>query len=301
MYLGCVCDDFTGSSDLGNNLCKGRMRATQYCGIPDGNADASVEAGVVALKTRTAPAADAVAQSLAAVDWLLGQGCEQIYFKYCSTFDSTRDGNIGPVADALAERLEEPQAIVCPSFPDTGRTVYQGHLFVDGRPLHESGMQDHPLTPMVDADIRRWLAFQSERSVVHIPHGVVNRGAMAVRQELEAVAGPSLVVVDAIANADLYCIAEATLDRKLITGASGLALGLPDLYRRRRDLCSHSQDWHGEQGAGVVLSGSCSNATRAQVRHYARDHASYEVRADAVMAGDVDAATIASWGFGKHG
>ncbi|MEL7414689.1 MAG: four-carbon acid sugar kinase family protein, partial [Pseudomonadota bacterium] len=168
MLLGCIGDDFTGSSDLANTLAKGGMRVTQYTGVPEGPAAPGVEAGVVALKSRSVPVAEAVEKSLAALDWLLGQGCTQIFFKYCSTFDSTPAGNIGPVAEALAERLGEDAVIVCPAFPATGRSIYQGHLFVADRLLSESGMEDHPLTPMTDADLRRWLAPQTSWRVGHV-------------------------------------------------------------------------------------------------------------------------------------
>ncbi|MEM8751535.1 MAG: four-carbon acid sugar kinase family protein, partial [Pseudomonadota bacterium] len=154
MLLGCVGDDFTGSSDLANTLAKEGMRVTQYSGVPAEPAAAEVEAGVVALKSRTLPVADAVRQSLEAVEWLARQGCRQFFFKYCSTFDSTPEGNIGPVAEAMVAALGATEVIVCPAFPATGRSVYQGHLFVGDRLLSESGMEHHPLTPMTDSDIR---------------------------------------------------------------------------------------------------------------------------------------------------
>ena len=171
MLLGCIGDDFTGSSDIANTLARGGMRATLYCGLPGRPAEKSVEAGIVALKSRTEPVADAVAKSLEAADWLIDQGCEQIVFKYCSTFDSTKDGNIGPVAEALAERLGENRVIVCPAFPATGRSVYNGHLFVNDVLLSESGMRDHPLTPMSDPDLRRWLSYQTAWPVEHVDTG----------------------------------------------------------------------------------------------------------------------------------
>ena len=158
MYLGCIGDDFTGSSDLGNTLAKAGMRVVQYSGVPDRPAEPSVQAGIVALKSRSIPVQDAVAQSLAALDWLRAQGCQQILFKYCSTFDSTPAGNIGPVATALADALQAEQVIFCPAFPTTGRSVFQGHLFVNDQLLSDSPLKDHPLNPMSDADLRRWLS-----------------------------------------------------------------------------------------------------------------------------------------------
>ncbi|MEO0498802.1 MAG: four-carbon acid sugar kinase family protein, partial [Pseudomonadota bacterium] len=185
MLIGCIGDDFTGSSDLANTLCKAGMRTVQYTGVPDQPADAEVAAGVVALKTRSIEAADAVSQSLAALDWLREQGCQQIVFKYCSTFDSTLEGNIGPVADALAEALNATRVIVCPAFPGTGRSIYQGHLFVGDNLLSESGMENHPLTPMTDSDLRRCMAQQSKHSVGHVSASDVWMGSDAVKTALD--------------------------------------------------------------------------------------------------------------------
>ena len=170
MLIGVIADDFTGASDIANTLTKGLpgeggLLTAQYMGVPRDAAPSDVEAGVVALKSRSIPAEDAVAQSLEALEWLLAQGCRQIVFKYCSTFDSTPEGNIGPVAEALAKRLGVKGVVVCPAFPGAGRTIYQGHLFVRDRLLSESGMEKHPLTPMTDPDIRRWLARQAKEPV----------------------------------------------------------------------------------------------------------------------------------------
>ncbi|MEM1102060.1 MAG: 3-oxo-tetronate kinase, partial [Pseudomonadota bacterium] len=229
MKLGCIGDDFTGSSDLANTLAKQGMAVVQYSGIPAADADPSVEAGVISLKSRSIAPGDAVAQSLAALDWLRAQGCTQFFFKYCSTFDSTSEGNIGPVADALAEALSADRVIVCPAFPGTGRSVYQGHLFVNDALLNESGMQNHPLTPMTDPDLRRWLARQTRRDVGHVAAGTVFQGAAAIRDALdvEHAAGRTHIVVDAIRDADLMAIGAAAAGLTLVTGGSGVALGLP--------------------------------------------------------------------------
>ena len=229
MRLGAIGDDFTGSSDLANTLAKGGMRTVQYTGIPKAPAAAEVEAGVVALKSRSIDPAEAVAQSLAALDWLQAQGCEQIFFKYCSTFDSTPQGNIGPVADALAKALDAHKVIVCPAFPGTGRSIYQGHLFVGDRLLSESGMQNHPLTPMTDPDIRRCLEAQSAHAVGHVGAEHVFAGAEAIATALETQhqSGKRHIVVDALRDADLIEIGRAAKGLPLITGGSGVALGLP--------------------------------------------------------------------------
>ena len=233
MLLGCIADDFTGASDLANTLAKAGMATMQFVGVPEGPAPADCEAGVVALKSRTIPAAEAVAQSLAACEWLLAQGCRQILFKYCSTFDSTPEGNIGPVAEALIARLGAEVAVVCPVFPATGRTLYQGHLFVNGVLLNESGMQNHPLTPMTDPDIRRWLARQTKGEVGLVPFSVVRQGSAAIAGALaeEANAGRRLAVVDAVADDDLVAIggagmsAVARLLLDLVVVGVGVQLG----------------------------------------------------------------------------
>ena len=289
MLLGCIGDDFTGSSDLANTLAKGGMQVALFSGVPDAPSD--VEAGVIALKSRTIAPDQAVAQSLEALEWLLAQGCTQIFFKYCSTFDSTTSGNIGPVADALADRLGEKAVIICPAFATTGRTVYQGHLFVNGQPLHESGMQNHPLTPMTDPDLRRWLKPQTQRVVAHIPAETVMRGASAIARALSDITAPSLVVVDAITDVNLLEIGKAAAGRKLITGGSGVALGLPANF----ELAGGANEWTGANGTGAILSGSCSEATRGQVKAYAKNHPALEITADSVMQSAVTAETIAIW------
>jgi len=293
MKLGCIGDDFTGSSDLANTLAKGGMRATQYTGVPGGPAEASVEAGVVALKSRSIPVADAVARSVEALEWLRAQGCTQFFFKYCSTFDSTAQGNIGPVADALADALEAHKVIVCPAFPGTGRSVFQGHLFVNDMLLSESGMQNHPLTPMTDPDLRRWLAPQTRHSVGHVAVQAVFGGADAIGDALSAQheAGHRLIVVDAIRDEDLRAIGAAARDLPLITGGSGVALGLPANF----GCVPGAVPWSGQAGKAVALSGSCSTATRAQVACHAARHPAREIVAGDVIEGRLDAQTLAAW------
>jgi len=199
MLLGCIGDDFTGSGDLALTLSREGMRAVQYCGVPTAPAAADVDAGIVSLKSRTCPVEEAVRDSLAALSWLRDQGCGKIVFKYCSTFDSTPEGNIGPVIDALMDAMSADRAVVCPAFPATGRRVFQGHLFVQDKLLSESGMRSHPLTPMTDPDIRRWLAMQTGRGVGHVPHEEVRQGpeTIAAGIDREARDGRSVVVLDA--------------------------------------------------------------------------------------------------------
>jgi len=299
LKLGCIGDDFTGSSDLANTLAKEGMRVTQYTGVPTGDADPSVEAGVVALKSRSIDPSEAVAKSLEALAWLRAQGCTQVFFKYCSTFDSTPEGNIGPVADALAEALDAHQVIVCPAFPGTGRSVYQGHLFVNDVLLSESGMQNHPLTPMTDPDLRRWLAPQTRYGVGHVAAASVFGGTEAIRGALAAehAAGKRHIVVDAIRDADLRAIGAAAAELPLITGGSGVALGLPANF----GCAPGTVPWTGQGGRAVALSGSCSVATRAQVAHHAARHPTCEIVAADVIEGRVTAQDIADWLLAQDG
>jgi uncharacterized protein YgbK (DUF1537 family) len=287
MLLGCIADDFTGASDLANTLAKGGMSTVQYAGIPEGLAAGEYDAGVVALKTRSIDAADAVAQSLAALAWLRAQGCEQILFKYCSTFDSTPQGNIGPVAEALLDALAAPAAVVCPAFPATGRTIFMGHLFVNDRLLSESGMEKHPLNPMTDSDLRRWLRLQTKGEVGFTPHRLVRQGPAQIKAaiEAEAHAGRRLVVVDAIDDADLFAIGTALADQRLITGGSGIALGLPENFRKSGRLGRAGTGYEPTKGPGVVFSGSCSKASQEQLRLYLQAHPGFALQPDALMAG----------------
>ena len=292
MKIGVIADDFTGASDIALTLALGGMTTVQYVGIPSGAAD-DVDAGLVALKSRTIAAVDAVAQSLAACDWLLAQGATQIVFKVCSTFDSTADGNIGPVAAALAARLGETGVMVCPAFPENGRSVYQGHLFVNDGLLDESGMQDHPLTPMTDADLRRVLAAQTDWPIAHIDFRTVDRGAAAIAAAMPETR--SMVIVDAVRDADLIQIGAAARARKLLVGGSGVAIGLPANF----GYAPAAPHWVGNTGKAAILSGSCSRATRAQVHAYTGPKR--EITAKQVMDADVDAEGLADWVMATDG
>lgn len=297
MLLGCIGDDFTGSSDLGNTLVKQGMRTVQYVGVPTTDAAPDVEAGVVALKSRSIPVADAVAQSLAALEWLKRQGCRQFLFKYCSTFDSTPEGNIGPVAEALADALDARKVLVCPAFPATGRSVYMGHLFVGDKLLNESGMENHPLTQMTDPDLRRWLALQCKGSVGHVSASSVAAGRDAIRAAIDAqdAAGHRLIVADAIHDGDLMALGAAAHDAPLITGGSGIAMGLPANFAAEGRLSGNASGWTGQSGPTAVLSGSCSTATRGQIARHAKDDPAWEITADAAMSGEVTADALADW------
>lgn len=297
MLLGCIADDFTGASDLANTLARGGMATVQFVGVPSAPEGADCEAGVVALKTRSIPAADAVAQSLAALEWLKGQGCRQFLFKYCSTFDSTPDGNIGPVAEALLDALAAQAAVVCPVFPATGRTLFMGHLFVNGRLLSESGMENHPLNPMTDPDIRRWLRLQTRGDVGLVPYSTVRQGAEAIGTAIdaEAAAGRRLIVVDAVVDDDLIAIGRALTGHRLVTGGSGIALGLPDNFRRAGLLADRQDAFSPVGGPGVALSGSCSPASQSQLRRHLQRHPGLAVDPDAVIEGRLTVEEAASF------
>ncbi len=297
MLLGCIGDDFTGSSDLANTLAKQGMRTVQYSGVPNTPAARDVEAGVVSLKSRSIAVDEAVRQSLEALAWLKAQGCQQFFFKYCSTFDSTVEGNIGPVADALAEALDAEQVIVCPAFPGTGRTIYQGHLFVNDTLLNESGMENHPLTPMVDADLRRWLQPQTKYKVGHVPALVVLRGADAIAEAMteRQEHGCRLIVVDSLRDEDLLAIGKAASELPLVTGGSGVALGLPENFRQRGLISDKAASWQGESGQCVVLCGSCSVATRAQLAEHGKSNPMLEINAAQVISGSTTAETVCAW------
>ncbi|MBX6322236.1 MAG: four-carbon acid sugar kinase family protein, partial [Rhodospirillaceae bacterium] len=235
LLLGCIADDFTGATDLANTLVRGGMRTVQAIGVPtEGLRFADVDAVVVALKSRTIPAPEAVALSTAALRWLREAGARQFFFKYCSTFDSTDQGNIGPVADALLEALGEPFTVACPAFPENGRTVYLGHLFVGDRLLSESSMRHHPLTPMTDPDLVRVLGRQARGRVGLVPYRTVRQGPQAMRAAFDRLRaeGFRYAILDAIEDAHLRDLGAACDGMVLVTGGSGMALGLPENFRR---------------------------------------------------------------------
>lgn len=267
--LGCIADDFTGATDLASTLVQGGMRTVQLIGVPMPDEPVpEVDAVVIALKSRTPPAGQAVQESLAALTWLQAAGCRQMFSKYCSTFDSTDEGNVGPVADALIAALGCGFATACPAFPANARTVYQGHLFVGYALLSESGMQDHPLTPMRDANLVRVLSRQTDGTVGLVPFATVTRGAAVIRSALSTLKeqGRRYAIVDAVTEADLLAIGEAVDGHALVTGGSGMAMGLPENFRRAGLLGrGDAGALPDAPGAAAVLAGSCSRATLFQV------------------------------------
>ncbi|WP_298985649.1 3-oxo-tetronate kinase [uncultured Roseibium sp.] len=306
MLIGAIADDFTGASDIANTLSKGiapegGLRTAQYCGVPSKSANSGIQAGVIALKSRTSPVDEAVSESLAALQWLQSQGCSQIIFKYCSTFDSTPAGNIGPVAEALALALDETNVIVCPAFPGAGRTVYQGHLFVHDTLLSESGMQHHPLTPMTDPDIRRWLQNQTTWRVSHLSLAQQRTGRFTpsdVSADTQATER-SFLVADAISDNDLIALGTASEGAKLLTGGSGIAMGLPRNFFKNGAPEPAKSASSPNMGDGAILAGSCSGATRQQIEAHSKNHPVFGIDAPSVLDGSLDSEALIQF-FKRH-
>src|SRR5215467_13454877 len=299
MLLGCIADDFTGATDLANMLVRGGMRTVQTIGVPAAPLAQEVDAVVVALKSRTIAAHEAAAQSLAALGWLRQGGCQQIYFKYCSTFDSTPKGNIGPVSEALMEALGTDFTIACPAFPEAGRTICRGYLFVGDVLLSESGMKDHPLTPMTDANLVRVLQAQTRRKVGLIGYDTLAHGPAALRQRSEALRreGVGIAIVDALSDKDLFCIAEGCEDLPLITAGSGVGLGIALNHRRagRLEHAATAAALPRVPGYAAVLSGSCSAATNGQVSHWMQARPALKIDPLRLAAGEPVAQEALAW------
>ena len=297
--LGCIADDFTGATDLAALLARSGVRVSLRLDLPEGDPDPSDLAPieVIALKCRTAPVADAVAETRAALVWLRKAGARRFFWKYCSTFDSTAQGNIGPVAEALLADLGTEQTIYCPAFPENGRSIYMGNLFVGEQPLGESPMKDHPLTPMRDSNLMRLLEPQVTSGVGLANRLTVARGASALHERMQTLASDGIrhVVVDAVANSDLGIIAEACHEMPFLTGGSAVAMPLPDLYRKAglitADASTATQ--FAPEGGAIVLSGSCSAMTRKQVATFAQSHASY--RLDPLALAAEGPAAVLGW------
>lgn len=299
--LGAIGDDLTGSTDLCNTLVRASMRTIQVIGVPpEGFTVPEADAIVVSLKSRTIPAAEAVDMSLAALEWLRAQEVRQVLFKYCSTFDSTDEGNIGPVMDALRQALNARFTIACPAFPENHRTIYRGHLFVGDLLLSDSPMRHHPLTPMTDANLVRVLARQSKSPVGLVAHDVVSKGPEAIRAAFDDLAGKGIgcAIVDALEDDDLLGIGEACDGLELITGGSGIALGLPANFRRAGLLADRSavDEIPACGGTSAILAGSCSEATRKQIEVFAESHPAFFLDPRAAVA-DADGlvGTAVAW------
>ena len=281
ILLGCIADDFTGGTDLAGMLVKAGMRTVQMIGVPQEAVGEDIDAVVIALKSRTTPADDAIAESLAALRWLQQAGCQQFYFKYCSTFDSTPRGNIGPVAEALMAALGTDFTIACPAFPVNGRTIYKGHLFVGDILLSDSGMRHHPLTPMTDANLVKVLQAQIKGKAGLVDYQVVRQGPAAIKARFEQLKadGCTFAVPDALTNDDLLAIGAACEGMPLVTAGSGIALGLPQNFRKAGLLPEHqvADALPKTGGLRAVIAGSCSLATQGQVAAMREKHPAFNI------------------------
>ncbi|WP_323666825.1 3-oxo-tetronate kinase [Pectobacterium punjabense] len=287
--LGVIADDFTGATDIASFLVNNGLPTVQLNGVPPSDFKVDTQAVVISLKSRSCPAEQAVADSLNALAWLQQQGCQQFYFKYCSTFDSTAKGNIGPVTDALLAQLGETQTIISPALPVNGRTVYQGHLFVMDQLLSESGMRHHPVTPMTDSNLMRVMEQQATGRCGLVPYAVMDQGAEAVKQRLTQLKeqGVRYVVLDTLNEQHLLTQGKALRDMKLVTGGSGLAIGLARQWAGPTTQTGSATDAGKPQsGAGVVLSGSCSVMTNKQVAHYLKQAAGRAIDVARCLASD---------------
>lgn len=298
-FLGCIADDFTGATDLAALLARSGIRVSLRLGLPEGEPEPSdlAPVEVIALKCRTAPVDEAVTETRAALAWLRKAGAARFFWKYCSTFDSTAEGNIGPVAEALMADLDTERTIYCPAFPENGRSIFMGNLFVGEQPLAESPMKDHPLTPMRDSNLMRLLTPQVTR-----PTGLANRltvaqGADALGQRLDTLTamGVAHIVVDAVADADLNIIAEACQDWPLLTGGSAVAMPLPELYRKAGhiEFASEESTQTVLEGGAIVLSGSCSAMTRRQVVAFEKHNPSF--RLDPILLASEGSGAAEAW------
>ena len=283
--LGCIADDFTGATDLAALLARSGAKVSLHIGVPEdaANSPASSDIDIVALKCRTSPVESAINECLEALEWLKQRGCERFFWKYCSTFDSTDKGNIGPVAEALMQATGSKQTIYCPAFPENGRSIFMGNLFVGQQPLAESPMKDHPLTPMRDSNLLRLLQPQVKQAVGLIDRLTVAKGADAIRQALAALETDAIahVVTDAVADSDLYAIAQACADFPLLTGGSAIAMPLPASYVEAGLLKieSTTPQMRVIDGASIVLSGSCSAMTNKQVNQFCQQQPHFRLDA----------------------
>lgn len=299
LHLGAIADDYTGASDLASTLADNGLRVIQTIGVPAGDIELpDVDAVVVALKSRSISAVEAIRQSLEAESWLRARGASHVLFKVCSTFDSTAQGNIGPVTDALAERLGA-MPLVCPAFPRNRRTVYQGHLFVGSDRLDESPLKDHPVTPMRDSSLVRLMAAQSLRPVGLLPLTAIRAGEDVVRNELARLRarGVGSVIADAIFDADLEVLGRVALDDSVSTGASGLGLGLARALVRElgidNDIAAGTASF--DPRGSLVLAGSCSAATLEQLDIAERDVPVLRLEGDAVLSGRANVSDAVDW------
>ncbi|EGQ9881085.1 3-oxo-tetronate kinase [Vibrio vulnificus] len=298
MLLGVIADDFTGATDIAGFLVENGMRTVQLNGIPKQEVDIHADAVVISLKSRSCPVDEAINDSVAALKWLKANGCQQFYFKYCSTFDSTAEGNIGPVADALLAELNEDFTIVCPALPVNGRTVYNGHLFVFQDLLSDSGMRNHPVTPMTDSSLIRMMDAQSQGSSGLVNFQVIEQGSQAVSGRFETLKqqGVRYAVVDAF-NADhLVTLGQAAKSLKLVTGGSGLAVGIAKNWAELlADQSDAKKAGNPTKAPTVVFSGSCSVMTNQQVAVYKQQAPHFAIDVKACLTDEAYSNHVFDW------
>ena len=271
-FLGCIADDFTGATDLASMLARSGVNVSLRIGVPLSTPENTAEIEVIALKTRSISASKAIEESLSALKWLKEAGAKKYFFKYCSTFDSTAEGNIGPVSEALMNELKVDQTIYCPAFPENGRSIYMGNLFVGQKLLSESSMKDHPLTPMNDSNLMRLLSAQVSRRVGLAERIVVNSGVNSLKEKLISLKENDVphVIVDAVADTDLDTIASACQDMDFITGGSALAMPLAEFYKASGKISANDNSFMNKKlnTGSIILSGSCSEMTIIQVKNF---------------------------------
>lgn len=271
-FLGCIADDFTGATDLASMLARSGVNVSLRIGVPLSTPENTAEIEVIALKTRSISASKAIEESLSALKWLKEAGAKKYFFKYCSTFDSTAEGNIGPVSEALMNELKVDQTIYCPAFPENGRSIYMGNLFVGQKLLSESSMKDHPLTPMNDSNLMRLLSAQVSRRVGLADRKVVNSGVTSLKEKLISLKENDVphVIVDAVADTDLDTIASACQDMDFITGGSALAMPLAEFYKASGKISANDNSFMNKKlnTGSIILSGSCSEMTIIQVKNF---------------------------------
>ena len=306
LKLGCIADDYTGASDLANTLTRAGLRTVQTIGVPaDDLKLPEVDAVVVSLKSRSIEASIAVERSLAAEKWMRGRGADHVLFKICSTFDSTDKGNIGPVTDALRAASGDAIVLVTPAFPETGRTVYKGNLFVGAVPLNESPLKDHPLNPMHDSNLVRVLARQSKSKIGLVELATLSRGADAVRARLADLAkqGIGAAIIDAVFDPDLETIGKVAVGHRLSVGASGIGLGLARALAGAAKSAAAVIEEKPVGGPAACLAGSCSQATLGQIASAEKIMPVLHLDPDQIIKGKDEARRALAWArerLGSH-
>ncbi|KAE9533752.1 hypothetical protein A1D25_07385 [Ursidibacter arcticus] len=292
--LGVIADDFTGASDIASFLVENGLNTVQMNGVPSSSLTYKVDAIVISLKSRSNPVNEAIEQSLSALKWLKDNGCTQFYFKYCSTFDSTENGNIGPVTDALLKELNEDFTVICPALPINGRTIFNGYLFVGNVLLNESGMQNHPITPMKDANLVRLMDMQAKGRTGLVTYSDIMQGTEFVQKRFSELKqqGFKYAVVDSVDNSQLAVLAETTKDMKLVTGGSGLAAYMAAKISGGK---KGENAFTPPKAKTVILSGSCSVMTNKQVAKYSENAPHFYLDVEQSLSNSHYAEELAQW------